>query len=86
MISVPLGFLLHYLVDWGMWSIYLAMGVSNVTALAISWFWGKRTLQDLRFQAVAPNRQIHRLQGTVWAHGTLFRRHHCINATTGLIS
>jgi len=53
MISVPLAYLLHYLVSWGMWSIYLAIGASNLTALATSWFWGKHTLQDLRFRAVA---------------------------------
>jgi putative MATE family efflux protein len=53
MISVPLGYLLHYLLSWGMWSIYLAIGLSNLTVLATSWFWGKHTLQDLRFQAVA---------------------------------
>jgi putative MATE family efflux protein len=53
MISLPLGYLLHHMVSWGMWSIYLAIGVSNLTVLAASWFWGKHTLQDLRFQAVA---------------------------------
>jgi putative MATE family efflux protein len=52
LVSVPVAYLLASLTDWGMWSVYLAVGISNLTILVLSSVWGSRTLGSLRFRTV----------------------------------